>query len=583
MPGGIPYIISNEAAERFSFYGMKAALAIFLANYLGVLGGSNMSESQATAYVSFFNSAVYLTPLLGALIADSFFGKYRTIMTLSVVYCLGHLCLAFMGMNGVVKFWLLMGLGLIAIGAGGIKPCVSAHVGDQFGSKNQHLLTKVFNLFYFSINFGAVISNLLIPWILKWYGPHWAFGIPGVLMALATIFFWMGRRKFAHIPAEGKPFLRELFSKEGLSAIGKLIPLMCFIAIFWCLFDQTASKFVFQAERMDRNIFGIEVLPSQIQAFNPFLILVLIPFFTFLVYPLIEKKIKLTPLRKIGAGLFLMIGSFVVVAIAQEAIDRGETPHVGWQLLSYLILTAAEVLVSIVGLEFFYTQAPRRMKSMMMAIFLVSVTLGNLIVAGINMYIQVPSVTVSETKTHVGFDGKEGTQDDLVDRDGAIRSSVSPMLEEIANRVESSFTKDGKFPVSLENLPTDPWGEPIRYRLVDGNARIVSNGPDKMPYTQWDLGLTLSEPSKAGTADKESWLYKEKQKRGMLDDNAEAEDDSGLTRKFTAGGGIKLEGAAYYWFFTKLMAFTAIAFVPFALLYRPRTYLQEDGDAKTAG
>ena len=90
MPGGIPFIISNEAAERFSFYGMKAALAIFLANYLGVLGGSNLSESQATSYVSYFNGAVYLTPLLGALIADTFFGKYRTIITLSVVYCLGQ-------------------------------------------------------------------------------------------------------------------------------------------------------------------------------------------------------------------------------------------------------------------------------------------------------------------------------------------------------------------------------------------------------------------------------------------------------------------------------------------------------------
>jgi POT family proton-dependent oligopeptide transporter len=149
MPPGIPYIISNEAAERFSFYGMKAALAIFLANYLGVLGGSNLTETEATSYVSWFNTAVYLTPLLGAIIADAFFGKYRTIVSLSIVYCLGHLCLALMGVGGVVQFWLLGGLGLISLGAGGIKPCVSAHVGDQFGAKNQCLITKIFNIFYF--------------------------------------------------------------------------------------------------------------------------------------------------------------------------------------------------------------------------------------------------------------------------------------------------------------------------------------------------------------------------------------------------------------------------------------------------
>ena len=187
---------------------MKAALAIFLANYLDVLGGESMSEAKATAYVSFFTFAVYLTPVIGALIADIFFGKYRTIITLSIVYCLGHLCLAFMGINGSVQLWLLAGLGMIAIGAGGIKPCVSAHVGDQFGKNNQHLITKTFNLFYFSINFGAVISNLAIPWLLKWYGPHIAFGIPGVLMALATVFFWMGRKKFIHVPAHGIGFFQ---------------------------------------------------------------------------------------------------------------------------------------------------------------------------------------------------------------------------------------------------------------------------------------------------------------------------------------------------------------------------------------
>ena len=154
-----------------------------------------------------------------------------------------------MGMAGMVQFWLLAGLGLIAIGAGGIKPCVSAHVGDQFGKNNQHLITKIFNLFYLSINFGAVISNLAIPVILKWLGPHWAFGIPGVLMAIATLAFWMGSHKFVHIPPHGNDFNRELFSRDGLTAIGKLIPLFLFVAVFWCLFDQTANTLVLKWSR----------------------------------------------------------------------------------------------------------------------------------------------------------------------------------------------------------------------------------------------------------------------------------------------------------------------------------------------
>ena len=205
MPGGIPYIISNEAAERFSFYGMKAILVIFMTEILWLMNatpGTQMTRPEANELSHLFMVAVYFTPLLGAFLSDTFLGKYRTIIYLSMVYCLGHGALALMGIQGDAKWWMFAGLALIALGAGGIKPCVSAHVGDQFGEKNSHLLTKVFNLFYFSINLGAFVSSLLTPVILAHYGPHWAFGIPGVLMALATLFFWMGRNKFIHIPAE---------------------------------------------------------------------------------------------------------------------------------------------------------------------------------------------------------------------------------------------------------------------------------------------------------------------------------------------------------------------------------------------
>ena len=591
MPGGIPYIISNEAAERFSFYGMKAALAVFLANYLGVLGGESMSEAKATAYVSFFNSAVYLTPLFGALVADIFFGKYRTIITLSIVYCFGHLALALMGMAGMVQFWLLAGLGLIAIGAGGIKPCVSAHVGDQFGKNNQHLITRIFNLFYLSINFGAVISNLAIPVILKWLGPHWAFGIPGVLMAIATLAFWMGRHKFVHIPPHGNDFNRELFSREGLTAIGKLIPLFLFVAVFWCLFDQTANTLVFQAEKMNRQLMDfaflppflreMEVLPSQIQAANPFLILVLIPVFSLLIYPAVEKVIPLTPLRKIGAGLFLMVVSFTVISFAQEAIDRGERPTVWWQLLAYLIFTSAEVLISIVCLEFAYTQAPRKMKSFVMGIFLLSVFAGNALTGIINTSIQIPQPALQTGKQHPGYDGKTGTADDLtLTSEGDIHSPAFGQLKESVTAIQSIYMIKQSLPTTgsgTKALTTvkDPWGSPLRYTLLSSSsARISSDGPDQTSKTRWDLGVILTV-RKATTETPGTWLYREKKRLGMLDEPTDENSASPLSTHYYAGGQTKLEGAAYFWFFTKLMLVTAIVFVPFALLYRPKTYLQE--------
>ena len=591
MPGGIPYIISNEAAERFSFYGMKAALAVFLANYLGVLGGESMSEAKATAYVSFFNSAVYLTPLFGALIADIFFGKYRTIVTLSIVYCFGHLALALMGMAGMVQFWLLAGLGLIAIGAGGIKPCVSAHVGDQFGKNNQHLITKIFNLFYLSINFGAVISNLAIPIVLKWAGPHWAFGIPGILMALATVTFWMGRRKFVHIPPHGNDFNRQLFSREGLTAIGKLIPLFLFVAVFWCLFDQTANTLVFQAEKMDLRLLNfaflpesmreLEVLPSQIQAANPFLILVLIPVFSWFIYPTVEKIIPLSPLRKIGVGLFLMVASFTVISYAQEAIDLGQTPSVWWQLLAYLIFTSAEILISIVCLEFAYTQSPRKMKSFVMGLFLLSVFAGNALTGIINTYIQIPRIALETATPHPGYDGKLSSLDDLtLTQQGEITSPVSGQLKESAAAIQSIYLSKKSLPTTASGTKAlasvmDPWGNPLRYTLLSSSsARICSDGPDKKPKTPWDLGMILTVKT-ASKEDPGTWLHREKKRLGMLDEPADENSASPLSTHYYAGGQTKLEGAAYFWFFTKLMLVTAIVFVPFALFYRPKTYLQQ--------
>ena len=394
LPKGIPYIIGNEAAERFSFYGMKAALVVFMTQYLHLMGDTvtdSMSDAKASEYMHYFISAVYLTPLAGALISDRFFGKYKTIISLSIVYCLGHAALAFMGVAGPAQLWLLAGLGLIAIGAGGIKPCVSAHVGDQFGENNKHMLLNIFNLFYFSINLGAAISNMMIPWLLEWYGPHWAFGVPGVLMAIATFLFWLGRNEFIHVPPAGKTFTREVFSPQGLRLLLKLVGLLAFVAIFWTLFDQTGSTWVLQAQDMNLNLLGFELLPSQIQAANPFLILILIPLFTFVIYPSVQKIVPLTPLRKMGAGLFLTVVAYSISAFIQEWIDAGEKPHVMWQILAYLLLTSAEIMVSIVCLEFAYTQSPKSMKSMVMALFLLSVAAGNLFTSAVNSYIQVKS------------------------------------------------------------------------------------------------------------------------------------------------------------------------------------------------
>src|SRR5438477_11578905 len=244
MPPGVPYIIGNEAAERFSFYGMNSILIVFMTKYLRDKNGNLdlMTDAEAETWYHTFFSWVYLLPILGALLADAVWGKYRTIFWVSIIYCFGHLALAL----DHTRLGLLIGMALIAIGAGGIKPCVSAIVGDQFGATNLHLLTRVFSWFYFSINIGSAFSTILIPELLQRSGPALAFGTPGVFMFVATVVFLLGRKKFVHIPPAGlRNYSAEFFNIRALVGVCRrlLAPILfieiCFYlggAVSWNLF-----------------------------------------------------------------------------------------------------------------------------------------------------------------------------------------------------------------------------------------------------------------------------------------------------------------------------------------------------------
>ncbi|MCB9093907.1 MAG: POT family MFS transporter [Halobacteriovoraceae bacterium] len=403
-PPQIKYIVGNEAAERYSYYGMKSILTIFMIQYLMI------DKVEATTTYHMFTAACYLFPVLGGFISDRFLGKYKTILYLSVVYCAGHAVLA-VWENQLGMYW---GLGLIALGSGGIKPCVSAHVGDQFVKGQEHLLRKVFDLFYWMINFGSTFSTLITPWTLQAYGPGVAFGIPGVLMGVATLLFWMGRNHFVHVPPTGKnphsllrifvsavknrkpgvKFLDGATEKhsseavEGVRAALSVGLVFSMVTLFWSMFDQHGSTWVIQAKEMNLHFMGMDLLPSQISALNPIMVMCLIPIMSYGVYPLIGKFIEVTPLRKMGVGMVVAALSFAMVGLIQTELDAGNKLNVMWQFFPYLTITIAEVMVSITGLEFAYTQAPRSMKSTIMSFWMLTIFAGNLL-AGVISQINV--------------------------------------------------------------------------------------------------------------------------------------------------------------------------------------------------
>jgi POT family proton-dependent oligopeptide transporter len=402
FPSQIKYIVGNEACERYSYYGMRSILTVFMIQVL------MFQESEATATYHLFAGACYLFPVLGAFISDRFWGKYKTILILSLVYCAGHAVLSIWES----KMGLYAGLALIALGSGGIKPCVSAHVGDQFKANQTHLLKKVYELFYFMINFGSFFSTLITPWTLKAFGPSVAFGVPGVLMFFATIVFWMGRHEYVHVPptkSDGHGFLNILMSsfrnqshrKAGMSfldaatkehsqeqvdaakAVLDIAKLFAAVSVFWALFDQHGSSWVIQAMNMDLNFMGVQFEASQISAWNPIMVMGLIPLFSMGLYPMLDKMgLKTTPIRRMTWGMFVAAIAFAMIGGFQIWMDSSASKiNVMWQFFPYLVITMAEVMISITGLEFAYTQAPRSMKSTIMSIWLLTVFFGNMITA----------------------------------------------------------------------------------------------------------------------------------------------------------------------------------------------------------
>lgn len=425
-PQQIKYIVGNEACERFSYYGMRSILAGYITGAV-MQGGLGQTADKSTEIIHSFVSINYFTPLLGAWLSDKIVGRYHTILWVSLFYCLGHGVLACSDFAGGVdgKMWcLFIGLTLIAFGSGGIKPCVSAFMGDQFKPEQSHLLQKAYGAFYWSINLGSFFSFLVIPWVKEHHGYSWAFAVPGILMAIATFIFWIGTKHYVRVPpsrqTKNAGFFRVLwtaltnermpgegfwgpaqrrFTAAEVDAAKSVLPILlvfAFVPPFWTLFDQTNSTWVLQGGKMRAfDLFGLHVGAEQMQSANPLLVMILVPVLTLGLYPLMGRLAS--PLRRMSYGMFVAAFSYVIVAWIQRRIEAGQDICVAWQMVPYAILTVAEVLVSTTGLEFAFREAAPEMKSLIMSFWLLTVTIGDMLVVFITEFFSDGSGSESVT------------------------------------------------------------------------------------------------------------------------------------------------------------------------------------------
>ena len=480
LPRQVPYIIGNEACERFSFYGMRNILVQFLISSV-ILAYVPEGEREGAAKDIFhsFVIGVYFFPLLGGWLSDRFFGKYNTVLWFSLVYCAGHACLALFDDN---RQGFYTGLFLIALGSGGIKPLVVSFVGDQFDQSNKSLAKIVFDFFYWTINFGSFFASLLMPLFLRSYGPAVAFGIPGVLMFIATLIFWLGRKQYVRVPptrgedpdsfynvartaltsqaaGQGRPglavaiaggvlavaillcwALRPAFWPEdfgfvisacvalgvliafggiGVSmqlerargrhadaavdsvrAVLRIIIVFALTTPFWSLFDQKASTWVIQGKAMtvphDQWWWPSFLVKEagQMQALNPLLVMLIIPFNNIVLYPALRRMgWEPSALRRMGWGIAFSGFAWIGAGLIQLSIDSGASTSLAWQMLPYLLLTFGEVLVSATALEFAYSQATQGMKGIIMAFWYLASTFGSLWVLMTNAAVRNDGVT----------------------------------------------------------------------------------------------------------------------------------------------------------------------------------------------
>uniref|UniRef100_A0A671XLY8 Solute carrier family 15 member 1 n=1 Tax=Sparus aurata TaxID=8175 RepID=A0A671XLY8_SPAAU len=532
-PISIFFIVVNEFCERFSYYGMRAVLVLYFKYFL------RWDNDLATSIYHTFVALCYLTPILGAIIADSWLGKFKTIIYLSIVYAIGQVTMAVSAIHDItdkdrdgtpdnMTFHVAMsmvGLFLIALGTGGIKPCVSAFGGDQFSEHQEKQRRTFFSVFYLCINGGSLLSTIITPILRaqecgiytqeKCYSL--AFGVPAALMVVALVVFIVGSGMYYKAEPQGNIMLdvckcigfaisnrvrhrgkqypkrkhwmdwaEDRYDKLLIAQI-KMVLKVLFLYIplpmFWTLFDQKGSRWTLQATTMDGNFGALVIQPDQMQTVNPILILTLVPIMDSLIYPLIQKCVNFTPLRRMTVGMLMAAIAFVCAGLVQIEIDKTlptfpsasqsqfvngmgmalnvstpgvyvglidssyysnyslvnngkiiftiwsdtqacnysrefgfgssytfyipgnlvcqnditatedikpNTAHMALQIPQYFFITAGEVMFSVTGLEFSYSQAPNNMKAVLQAGWLLTVAIGNFIVLIVAEVAKIP-------------------------------------------------------------------------------------------------------------------------------------------------------------------------------------------------
>jgi POT family proton-dependent oligopeptide transporter len=398
-PIGLFVLFATEMWERFSYYGMKALLMLYMTDYLflrpdahqSIVGLSTIQGLLETVYgplsaqglssqvYGLYTGLVYLTPLFGGILADQLLGARRTVMLGACLMAAGHFLMA-------SEALFLPALFLLILGNGAFKPNISVQVGTLYAPGDPRR-DGAFTIFYMGINLGAMLAPLTCGTLGQTLGWHYGFGLAGIGMVLGLIIYVIGGRLF--LPPEVRPERREAASSkvehppltaQDYKAVLGLAVLCTLNIVFWGVYEQQGLTMQLWADRRtDWNFFGFEVPSTWYQSLNPALILVMAPVLDAVWRWQARHGGVPSSVTKMGIGCVLLGCSFLVMVLASRILPDETRGSVLWLGTTTLILTLGELYLSPIGLSLVTKVAPARIVSMVMGMWMLSSFFGNYI------------------------------------------------------------------------------------------------------------------------------------------------------------------------------------------------------------
>ena len=378
-PRALAYLFATEMWERFSYYGMRALLVLYMLKYLfvpqranEVLGlspfqhalefvfGPLAPQPLASQIYGFYTGLVYLTPVLGGLLADRVLGQRRTVIVGATLMAIGHFMMAF-------EQLFLLALGFLILGNGAFKPNISTQVGALYAPGDRRR-DRAFSIFYVGINLGAFLAPLICGTLGEELGWHYGFAAAGVGMTIGLVTYLAATPTLPKDAFEKRATLTTPLDRTAWRSIGALLLLFAPVSLFWATYEQQGNTITLWADQFtDRHFLGGEIPVTWFQAFNPFMIFAFTPFIVALWRR--QKKKEPSTITKLAIGCLLNGLAYLVMMTAAWTADGGKASWL-WLLAFFVVITIGELYLSPTSLSLVTKIAPSSLLSMMMGVWL---------------------------------------------------------------------------------------------------------------------------------------------------------------------------------------------------------------------